>query len=173
MKKKNYLKKLLLIVIIIISTMFIILPPIFRVAIADVNLIGPTENKNKNNNITILSCKKYDLETSTLVTSRTRYNKEDPEKPEQNFITYEKTSQNNELVSQLPSYKTPAEEIEFFSNIDGIEITVTDQKTTILISKYIVDINDANFTLAKYFGSEENQREFYKEQGYKCEETKS
>lgn len=170
MKKKNILIKILLIVIIVVSTNFILLPPLFRLTIADVDLTGTTVKDPQKNNLIVLSCKKHDLQTSTLVTSRTRYKEEIPE---QNFITYEKTSSNNELTSSLPSYKKPDEEIEFFSNIDGIEINTTDQKTTVLISKYVVSMNEANFTLAKYFNSKDEQRKFYEEQGYKCEETKS
>ena len=170
MKKKNKLTKILLIVIIIILANFIILPPFFRLTIADVDLTGTAAKDPQKNNLVVLSCKKYDLQTSTLVTSRTRYNKEIPE---QNFITYERTSQNNELTSSLPSYLSPDEEIAFFANIDGIEIAVTDKKTTVLISKYVVSMNEANFTLAKYFNSKDEQRNFYEEQGYKCEETKN
>lgn len=168
--KKNIIKKIILIILIIILSCFIILPPLLRITIADVNLTGKTNNENKNSDLLILSCEKYDSLTSTLITSRTRYK---DNVPDQNFITYEKTIRNKDLTSEIPSYKTASEEIDFFSKINGIEITETDTKTTVLISKYVVDMNQANFTLAKYFSSKDTQREFYEGQGYKCEETKN
>lgn len=170
MKKKYKIKKISLIAAITILALFIILPPLLRVTIKDVNLTGKAQVKQPKDNLTILSCTKFDPTTSYLITSRTRYNNEETD---QNFITYEKTSQGNNPTSTLPSYKTPIEEITFFSSINGVEINSGDTKTTVLIPKYVVNMNESNFTLAKYFNNKEAQRKFYEEQGYTCKETKN
>lgn len=170
MKKKYKIKKISLIAAITILALFIILPPLLRITIKDVNLTGKAQVKQPKDNLTILSCTKFDPTTSYLITSRTRYNNEETD---QNFITYEKTSQGNNPTSTLPSYKTPIEEITFFSSINGVEINSGDTKTTVLIPKYVVNMNESNFTLAKYFNNKEAQRKFYEEQGYTCKETKN
>ena len=86
-KLKNPINVLLLFIIAILAQ-FIILPPFLRIVIADVNLSNKKDPTTKvNKDIEVLVCTKFDLSTSTLITSRTSYKYTEPN---QLTITYEK-----------------------------------------------------------------------------------
>ncbi len=170
MKKINPINILLFLVIIVLLS-FIIIPPVLRATIKDVNL----SNNNKTvslSNLSVLSCEKLDTINLYKITSRSKYKKESLE---QNTIKYEKldsieeTSNSNNKVS----LKTPEEEIQFFSSINGIDVKSENNITTVTIIKTTVQVNMANDTLLKYFNTKEKQKEFYENQGYTCEEIKN
>ncbi len=169
MKKINPINILLFLVIIVLLS-FIIIPPVLRATIKDVNL----SNNNKTvsfSNLSVLSCEKIDTINLYKITSRSRY-KEDS--IEQNTIKYEKLDAIEETVSnEKSSLKTPEEEIQFFSSINGIDVKSENNITTVTIIKTTVQVNMANDTLLKYFNTKEKQKEFYENQGYTCEEIKN
>ena len=172
MKKLKNPINLLLLFIIAILAQFIILPPFLRIVIADVNLSDkkdPTIKVDKD--IEVLVCTKFDLSTSTLITNRTTYKYTEPN---QLTITYEKIESNANLNGEeTSSPSTTNEELDFFSSIDGVEITKQKNKTIILIPDYVVELNDANETLIEYFNTIEAQQKFYEGKNYKCEKAKN
>ena len=170
-KLKNPINVLLLFIIAILAQ-FIILPPFLRIVIADVNLSNKKDPTTKvNKDIEVLVCTKFDLSTSTLITSRTSYKYTEPN---QLTITYEKIESNANLTSEeTSSSSTTNEELDFFSSIDGVEITKQKNKAIILIPDYVVELNEANETLLEYFNNIEAQQKFYEEKSYKCEKAKN
>lgn len=168
-KIKNTLIRILLIIVIFILSLFIIVPPVLRLTIPNLNL-GISISPKKDSNIIILSCEKYEQETQTLITSRTKYKDNNIE---QNLIIYKKDLTGNNQPSSLPSYQNSTEAINFFSRIEGIEITVSEETTTVLIPKYVVENNGANRILQNYFQKKDSQKTFYESQGYVCTEIKS
>lgn len=172
MKKLKNPINILLLFIIVILAQFIILPPFLRIVIADVNLSDKKDTPTKDNKeIEVLICTKFDLSTSTLITSRTSYKYT---QPNQVTITYEKVESNANLNSEDQKETISInEELEFFSSIDGIEITRKNNKTIILIPDYVVELNNANETLLEYFNTSENQQKLYEERNFKCEKTKN
>ena len=172
MKKLKNPINILLLFIIVVLAQFIILPPFLRIVIADVNLSDKKNpNTKENTEIKVLVCTKFDLTTSTLITSRTSYKYDEPN---QATITYEKIESNANLNGEETKETMPInEELEFFSSIDGIEITERKNKTIVLIPDYVVELNDANETLLKYFTTIEAQQKFYEEKNFKCEKTKN
>lgn len=171
MKKLKKPINVLLLFIIAILAQFIILPPFLRIVIADVNLSNKKDPTTKvDKDIEVLVCTKFDLSTSTLITNRTSYKYTEPN---QLTITYEKIESNANLTSEGTSSSTTNEELDFFSSIDGVEITKQKNKTIILIPDYIVELNEANETLLKYFNNIETQQKFYEDKDYKCEKAKN
>lgn len=170
MKKINPINILLFLVIIILLS-FIIVPPVLRATIKDVNLSNDNSHTASFSNLSVLSCEKLDTINLYKITSRSRY-KEDS--IEQNTIKYEKLDAIEETVSnEKSSLKTPEEEIQFFSSINGIDVRSEDNITTVTIIKAAVQVNTANDTLLKYFNVKDKQKEFYENQGYTCEEIKN
>lgn len=170
MKKINPINILLFLVIIVLLS-FIIVPPILRATIKDVNLSNDNSHTVSFSNLSVLSCEKLDTINLYKITSRSRY-KEDS--IEQNTIKYEKLDAIEETTSNnKSSLKTPEEEIQFFSSINGIDIRSEDNITTVTIIKAAVQVNTANDTLLKYFNVKDKQKEFYENQGYTCEEIKN
>lgn len=170
MKKINPINILLFLVIIILLS-FIIVPPVLRATIKDVNLSNDNSHTVSFSNLSVLSCEKLDTINLYKITSRSRY-KEDS--IEQNTIKYEKLDAIEETVSnEKSSLKTPEEEIQFFSSINGIDVRSEDNITTVTIIKAAVQVNTANDTLLKYFNVKDKQKEFYENQGYTCEEIKN
>lgn len=170
MKKINPINILLFLVIIILLS-FIIVPPVLRATIKDVNLSNDNSHTVSFSNLSVLSCEKLDTINLYKITSRSRY-KEDS--IEQNTIKYEKLDAIEETVSNEKfSLKTPEEEIQFFSSINGIDVRSEDNITTVTIIKAAVQVNTANDTLLKYFNVKDKQKEFYENQGYTCEEIKN
>lgn len=170
MKKINPINILLFLVIIVLLS-FIIVPPILRATIKDVNLSNDNSHTVSFSNLSVLSCEKLDTINLYKITSRSRY-KEDS--IEQNTIKYEKLDAIEETTSNnKSSLKTPEEEIQFFSSINGIDIRSEDNITTVTIIKAAVQVNTANDTLLKYFNVKDKQKEFYENQGYICEEIKN
>lgn len=170
MKKINPINILLFLVIIILLS-FIIVPPVLRATIKDVNLSNDNSHTVSFSNLSVLSCEKLDTINLYKITSRSRY-KEDS--IEQNTIKYEKLDAIEETVSnEKSSLKTPEEEIQFFSAINGIDVRSEDNITTVTIIKAAVQVNTANDTLLKYFNVKDKQKEFYENQGYTCEEIKN
>lgn len=170
MKKINPINILLFLVIIVLLS-FIIVPPILRATIKDVNLSNDNSHTVSFSNLSVLSCEKLDTINLYKITSRSRY-KEDS--IEQNTIKYEKLDAIEETVSnEKSSLKTPEEEIQFFSSINGIDVRSKDNITTVTIIKAAVQVNTANDTLLKYFNVKDKQKEFYENQGYTCEEIKN
>lgn len=170
MKKINPINILLFLVIIVLLS-FIIVPPILRATIKDVNLSNDNSHTVSFSNLSVLSCEKLDTINLYKITSRSRY-KEDS--IEQNTIKYEKLDAIEETTSNnKSSLKTPEEEIQFFSSINGIDIRSEDNITTVTIIKAAVQVNTANDTLLKYFNAKGKQKEFYENQGYTCEEIKN
>ncbi len=170
MKKINPINILLFLVIIILLS-FIIVPPALRATIKDVNLSNDNSHTVSFSNLSVLSCEKLDTINLYKITSRSRY-KEDS--IEQNTIKYEKLDAIKETVSnEKSSLKTPEEEIQFFSSINGIDVRSEDNITTVTIIKAAVQVNTANDTLLKYFNAKDKQKEFYENQGYTCEEIKN
>lgn len=170
MKKINPINILLFLVIIILLS-FIIVPPVLRATIKDVNLSNDNSHTVSFSNLSVLSCEKLDTINLYKITSRSRY-KEDS--IEQNTIKYEKLDAIEETVSnEKSSLKTPEEEIQFFSSINGIDVRSKDNITTVTIIKAAVQVNTANDTLLKYFNVKDKQKEFYENQGYTCEEIKN
>lgn len=170
MKKINPINILLFLVIIVLLS-FIIVPPILRATIKDVNLSNDNSHTVSFSNLSVLSCEKLDTINLYKITSRSRY-KEDS--IEQNTIKYEKLDAIEETVSnEKSSLKTPEEEIQFFSSINGIDVRSEDNITTVTIIKAAVQVNTANDTLLKYFNVKDKQKEFYENQGYTCEEIKN
>lgn len=161
----------LLILIIIILLSFIILPPVLRATIKDVNL-SDNNTTIASNNLSVLSCQKLDTANLYKISSRSRYK---DETLMQNTITYEKLESLTDTVSSNDkvSLKSPEEEIAFFSSINGISINTVDSTTRVTIIKAAVEANNANDTLLKYFNDKETQKEFYENQGYVCEEIKN
>lgn len=170
MKKINPINILLFLVIIVLLS-FIIVPPVLRATIKDVNLSNDNSHTVSFSNLSVLSCEKLDTINLYKITSRSRY-KEDF--IEQNTIKYEKLDAIEETVSnEKSSLKTPEEEIQFFSSINGIDVRSEDNITTVTIIKAAVQVNTANDTLLKYFNAKDKQKEFYENQGYTCEEIKN
>lgn len=170
MKKINPINILLFLVIIVLLS-FIIVPPILRATIKDVNLSNDNSHTVSFSNLSVLSCEKLDTINLYKITSRSRY-KEDS--IEQNTIKYEKLDAIEETTSNnKSSLKTPEEEIQFFSSINGIDVRSKDNITTVTIIKAAVQVNTANDTLLKYFNVKDKQKEFYENQGYTCEEIKN
>lgn len=170
MKKINPINILLFLVIIVLLS-FIIVPPVLRATIKDVNLSNDNSHTVSFSNLSVLSCEKLDTINLYKITSRSRY-KEDS--IEQNTIKYEKLDAIEETVSnEKSSLKTPEEEIQFFSSINGIDVRSEDNITTVTIIKAAVQVNTANDTLLKYFNVKDKQKEFYENQGYTCEEIKN
>ena len=170
MKKINPINILLFLVIIVLLS-FIIVPPVLRATIKDVNLSNDNSHTVSFSNLSVLSCEKLDTINLYKITSRSRY-KEDS--IEQNTIKYEKLDAIEETTSNnKSSLKTPEEEIQFFSSINGIDIRSEDNITTVTIIKAAVQVNTANDTLLKYFNVKDKQKEFYENQGYTCEEIKN
>ena len=170
MKKINPINILLFLVIIVLLS-FIIVPPVLRATIKDVNLSNDNSHTVSFSNLSVLSCEKLDTINLYKITSRSRY-KEDS--IEQNTIKYEKLDAIEETVSnEKSSLKTPEEEIQFFSSINGIDVRSEDNIPTVTIIKAAVQVNTANDTLLKYFNAKDKQKEFYENQGYTCEEIKN
>ncbi len=170
MKKINPINILLSIIIIILLT-FIIVPPILRATIKDVNLSNEPSKTISYSSYSVLSCEKIDTVNLYKITSRSRY-KEDT--LEQNIIKYEKlTTVDGNIINNKASIKTPDEEIYFFKTVNGITVKSENNITTVNIYKATVNINNANETLLKYFNPKEQQKEFYENQGYTCEEIKN
>ena len=170
MKKINPINILLFLVIIVLLS-FIIVPPVLRATIKDVNLSNDNSHTVSFSNLSVLSCEKLDTINLYKITSRSRY-KEDS--IEQNTIKYEKLDAIEETVSnEKSSLKTPEEEIQFFSSINGIDVRSEDNITTVTIIKAAVQVNTANDTLLKYSNAKDKQKEFYENQGYACEEIKN
>lgn len=172
MKKLKNPINVLLFFIIAILVQFIILPPFLRIVISDVNLSDKkSPNTQIDKDIEVLVCTKFDLSTSTLITSRTSYKYDESN---QATIIYEKVESNANLNDEETTFPSIVnEEIEFFSSIDGIEITRKENKTIVLIPDYVVALNNANETLLQYFDTMEVQQKFYEEKGFKCEKAKN
>ncbi len=170
MKKINPIN-ILLFLIIILSLSFIIIPPVLRATIKDVNLSNDNSHTVSFSNLSVLSCEKLDTISLYKITSRSRY-KEDS--IEQNTIKYEKLDAIEETVdNDKTSLMAPEKEIQFFSSINGIDVRSKDNITTVTIIKAAVQVNTANDTLLKYFNAKDKQKEFYENQGYTCEEIKN
>ena len=170
MKKINPIN-ILLFLIIILSLSFIIIPPVLRATIKDVNLSNNNSPVASFSNLSLLSCEKIDATNLYKITSRSRYKEESLE---QNTIKYEKLDAIEETVNNdKTSLMAPEEEIQFFSSINGIDVKRENNTTTVTIVKATVQVNTANDTLLKYFNTKEKQKEFYENQGYTCEEIKN
>lgn len=170
MKKINPIN-ILLFLIIILSLSFIIIPPVLRATIKDVNLSNNNSPVVSFSNLSLLSCEKIDATNLYKITSKSRYKEESLE---QNTIKYEKLDTIEETVNNdKTSLMAPEEEIQFFSSINGIDVKRENNATTVTIVKTAVQVNTANDTLLKYFNAKDKQKEFYENQGYTCEEIKN
>lgn len=170
MKKINPIN-ILLFLIIILSLSFIIIPPVLRATIKDVNLSNNNSPVVSFSNLSLLSCEKIDAINLYKITSKSRYKEESLE---QNTIKYEKLDTIEETVNNdKTSLMAPEEEIQFFSSINGIDVKRENNTTTVTIIKATVQVNTANDALLKYFNPKEKQKEFYENQGYTCEEIKN
>ena len=170
MKKIKDPVNILLLLAVFFLSIFIIVPPILRLTIPDVKLQEDKKSTEEKDDITILSCSKTDPTTSLTITSRSKYVNDTIE---QNIIIYEQVGikDNNSEVQPLPEEAT--KEITLLSEIDGISINKNTNKTIISISKYIVDNNNANTYLTNQFKEKPEQRKYYEEQGFTCNETKN
>ncbi len=173
-KVKNTIINIVLYIIIIILIAFIVLPPIFRKTINDVNLSNDSNPKTQaaKESKEVLSCTKTDNINLYVITSKSMYVESVLKK---NIITYTKIENNitSQVENESKSIYTPEDEIYFFSTINGIGINNSNNMTTIVITKAAININDSNERLLEYFNEKEKQREFYEEQGYTCEEIRN
>lgn len=173
LKKKRKKQRLdytnfLLILAIFLLLVVIISPPILRIVMPKQKVITNKENKK----IIILSCTGLNQSEQYKITSRTKYENNDPK---QNIITYTKLTA-DELsieINKTPVINTSSsQELSFFQTIRGLNISESKNNKVVTITDYLAERNTGNFEFMNYFQKLELQKTFYINQGYSCEEIK-
>lgn len=170
MKKKKDPVNILLLLAIFLLSIFIVVPPLLRLTIPDVKLKEDKKNIQEEKNITILSCSKTDSTTALTITSRSKYVND---VIEQNIIIYEQTALKDGDTQPVPLPEPVAREIDILSEVNGLNINKSSNKTIVSISKYIVDNNNSNTYLTSRFKEKVEQKKYYEDQGFACNETKN
>lgn len=166
MKAKKEKSTILVIFTILVLAIFIILPPVFR-------KFYPKETKTiERKKIDLLSCAK-DMETEGYqITTTTRY--EDDELTSARIVytkgTTEKTNEATTIPNNIVSEdNTLKKELEIFQAIPEIEIEQTNTKTTITLTKEIIEKNTDNLEISSYVQPIlSDQQTYYENQGYIC-----
>lgn len=163
MQTKKEKSPVLVISTIIALAIFIILPPVFRVAFPKDE---PKENTTET--ISLLTCTKTSTD-SYIITSKVKYADNIPDR---NTIIYSKSSQEIQPQTSSPTANNATrlamDEISFFKGIKDIKVTETENTTTVTIKQENIDNNIDNIELANYLLPLDEQQEYYQEQEYTC-----
>lgn len=170
MKKKKDPVNILLLLAIFFLSIFIVVPPLLRLTIPDVKLKEDKKNTQEEKNIIILSCSKTDPTTTLTITSKSKYVND---VIEQNIIIYEQIVTKDGEAQPVPLPEPVTREINILSEVDGININKSSNKTIVSIPKYIVDNNNSNIYLTNQFREKNEQKKYYEDQGFVCSESKS
>ncbi len=162
-KEKN---PILVIFCIIILLLFIILPPTFRSLIPNEEEKTPAAAPQPK--LLIVSCNRIYQDELYQVSSRAKYI---DGVISTNILTYQK-------LDALPENFTPSEisptvpaqdDLNYFKGIPNIQVNEQNNITTITLDSSLLDTNTSDDKINNYIQDDYTlQKEFYENQGYKC-----
>lgn len=165
--KPKTIKPKLAIVAIVILLIFIVLPPIFRIAFPT-NVIDDEDDISKIE-IKVLSCDRFLLSTSQRVSSVVTYENGTALK---NEMSYKKIEMTNDLLNFVKQptipVKTADEELAYFKTLGDVNVYVGAEVTKVVIDSQSLVANSQDAELANYMLGIDEQKTRFEAQGYFC-----
>lgn len=168
MKEKSPKSPILVLATMIFLAMFIILPPVFRLAFPAEEVV---EEKEKV--ITSLFCERVSISEMKKITTKITYEDGVPVKNVITYIEYTPTEEDKNNDTDNMADMTVAAELLYFKGINGIDILEKASQTVITVTDDNVVNNPQEVELTKYLSEREVALANYEAQGYSCTKTDS
>lgn len=195
MKKKTEYSTMTVMMVIFLLAMFVILPPVMRVAFPAEEVEVETDTKM------LLTCSKNGTDTDPYnVTSATYFVNDVAEKNSINFFAMTADSTDTQVEERVDevivqqnvidetidsgivateegttdgdvtgqTQRTITEELEFFRSLSGVNFTDNGTSFSVTITYESLSENSGNLELNNYLSSETEMMEFYTSLGYSC-----
>lgn len=165
--KPKTIKPKLAIIAMVILLIFIILPPVFRMAFP-ANVINDKDDISKIE-IKVLSCDRFILSTLQRVSSTITYENGMPLRNEMSYKTFE---MNNNLLNFIKeptiAVKTVEEELAYFQSLEKIDVYIGQDDTKVVIEDKGLSANSQDAELKNYMLGINEQKTRFEAQGYFC-----
>lgn len=168
MKEKKPKSPIIVLMTMIFLSMFIILPPVFRMAIPKEEIV---EEKPKI--ITGLFCERVSVSESKKVTTKITYEDGNPVENVITYIEYVPTVEDVANNSDNMADMTISAELVYFKGIQGIDIVEKASQVVVKVTYLDIVNNPQEVELTKYLSEREVMIANYEAQGYSCTKSSS